>query len=299
MWLYHLYRVAAFLASRLPPWLGFRMADVMGTVTFLVNSGARGRADANLRHVLGPGASPAQRRRVALHAFRTSARNYYDLFRLPSITNFGRQVPVQVVGWDNLVEALEAGRGAIVVAPHMGSFDLMTRVAGERSVRLTIPVEHVEPERLFRFMVDMRSGHGVSMVAADNGALRTMYQALRRNEVVVIAADRDVMGNGAPVRFFDAPTTLPDAPAVISLRTGAPILVGYTMQQGDDSYYMEIGPVVPAPEVADPRQSARRLTDAVTARIENIIRLHPDQWVVFEPVWRELAHADEPEDRRN
>ncbi|MCL5026586.1 MAG: lysophospholipid acyltransferase family protein [Chloroflexi bacterium] len=288
--MYYLFKAATFLAARLPRWLGFRLTDGAGVAIFLLNARARHQADANLRRVLGPEARPLRRRLVALRAFRTAARNYYDLFRLPSIKQPGQQVRMKVVGWENLEQALAEGHGAVVAAPHMGAFELMTRLAVERSVRITIPIERVKPEKLFQLMVQQRSTEGVNVVPADNGALRAMYQALRRNEIVVIAADRDVLGNGAPVCFFGEPTTVPDAPAVISLRTGAPILVGYTLRRGDNSYYVELQPPLPAPAAIDARQGAQALTEAVTARIEDIIRKHPDQWVVFEPVWRDRGN---------
>ncbi|MCL4367620.1 MAG: hypothetical protein M1337_00320 [Actinobacteria bacterium] len=287
MWSYYFFKVAILVAVWLPSWLGFRVADGAGTLAFLLNARARRQTDANLRRVLGPGAKPLRRRLVALRAFRVAARNYYDLFRLRSIKQPGQQVRMRVVGWENLVDALAKGRGAIVAAPHMGPFEMMTRVAVDRSVRVTIPIERLKPEKLFQLLLQQRSTDGINVVPADNGALRAMYQALRRNEIVIIAADRDVMGNGVCVRFFGEPTTVPGAPAVISLRTGAPILVGHTLRQPGNEYYVELCPPLATPVATDIRQGAQALTEAVTAEIEGFIRDNPDQWIVFEPVWHD------------
>lgn len=124
------------------------------------------------------------------------------------------------------------------------------------------------------------------MVPADNGALRAMYAALRRNELVVIAADRDVLGTGVEVDFFGEKARLPNAPAVIALRTGAPLMVAFTLRQPGGSYYVRVLPPIPRPRTGDYREQAQALTRSVVAAIERIISQHPEQWVVFEPVWQ-------------
>ncbi len=285
MWLYYFYLVSSFLATKGPFWLGTRLADLAGSLTYHLNARARRQSHQNLRRVLGPQSAPSRVRAVSAAAFRTAAHNYYDLFRLPGASMGQEASRIMAKGWEHLEQALAEGKGAIVAAPHMGSFEMMTQLAAGRSIAVTVPIERLKPDRLFRLMVDMRSHQGTRVVPADRGALRAMCAALRRNEVVVIAADRDVLGMGMEVEFFGEKAKLPTAPAVISLRTGAPLLVAYTLQRPGGFYYVEVFPPVPRPTTGDARQQVLAVTQAVTSAIESVISRYPEQWVVFQPVW--------------
>jgi lauroyl/myristoyl acyltransferase len=287
MWQYYLFRLALAIVPLLPFPLGCALANLAGTINYKLNTTARRYAVDNARIVLGPGASHHCLNEVVKGMFRASARNYYDLFRSPRIDTHKTNQRLQIIGWQYLEEALANGKGAIIIAPHMGSFEMVLQLAQQRSLTITVPIERLKPEKLFQLMLDLRKQPGVTVLPAEPGALRQMYQALRRNEVVLIAADRDVLGNGVPVRFFGRITTLPDAPAIISVRNGTPILVGATFCTKDNRYIVEFLPAIwPSPGLSG-QEAADEVTARVCANLEKIIREHPEQWVALQPVWKD------------
>jgi KDO2-lipid IV(A) lauroyltransferase len=290
MWYYYLFRLATAIAPYIPFTIGVRIADFAGWCAFTLNGKARLAATDNALHVLGYDAEPAVIRRTVLGMFRAGARNYYDLFRIPPAGTAATKIRLQTIGWEYLDQAMASGTGAIIVAPHLGSFEMVLQLAIDRGLRITVPVERLKPERLFNFMVDLRSRPGLKVVAADKGSLRAMYQALRQNEAVLIVPDRDVLGIGAPVQFFGAPTTLPTTPAIIALRTGAPIIPGCTYRTGDSQYAIHIFPPLPIPDNSNNRDAISETTANVCRAMEHIIQSHPDQWVALQPVWPRQAH---------
>src|SRR5699024_7258073 len=58
--------------------------------------------------------------------------------------------------------------------------------------------------------------------------VRQVLRALRKNEAVVIVADRDFFENGHEVEFFGHKTTLPPGPVRIARDTGAQIVPIFT-----------------------------------------------------------------------
>ena len=69
-----------------PPSLGYRLFTRIGDLSYDKGTTARQNVDDNLRHVLGEQADPARTASVAREIFRNQARNYYDLFRVASLS---------------------------------------------------------------------------------------------------------------------------------------------------------------------------------------------------------------------
>jgi KDO2-lipid IV(A) lauroyltransferase len=103
--------------------------------------------------------------------------------------------------------------------------------------------------------------------------------------VLGIVTDRDVTGSGPRIEFFGAPTTFPDGPAALSVRTGAPILPAIARLRSDGRFDAIVEPPLDAPGSGDAKQDVLLLTRAVAARLEYHIANLPEQWTVFQKRW--------------
>ena len=65
---------------------------------------------------------------------------------------------------------------------------------------------------------------GMRVIPLGPSAGTDVLAALRANEVVCLLCDRDLTGDGIEVEFFGERTTLPGGPALLALRSGAPLL---------------------------------------------------------------------------
>lgn len=282
---YYLLRVAAVVAPRFPAVVGYCLAVLFGDLSFILQPRTRKSAMENLRRVVGGETTNAEILALVRQAFRTQAMNYYDLFRVPRLTLEDVRRIVTLRGEEHLQAALARGKGVILIAAHLGNLDIAIQVAVTQSYSLTLPVEHIQPEKLFALVSRLRADKGVKLVPVDNGALKAIYRALNKNELVVIAADRDVLRSGARVEFFGQETTLPDSPAVLSLRTGAPVLPVRCIRNSNRTFTVDIFPPLALRNSGNLKDDIRNNTRTVTETLESFIRENPEQWLVFGPVW--------------
>src|SRR5262249_58914700 len=143
--------------------------------------------------------------------------------RLPGGSAAAVDAGFTVEGYDHLLTALAAGKGAMLVLPHLGGWEWAGRWVADRGHRITVVAEPIQPPELFEWFVEMRSALGMTVVALGPNAGAVVARALRANEVVCLLADRDVAGGGVPGTVFGDKTTMPGGPATLMLRTGAPI----------------------------------------------------------------------------
>lgn len=273
-------RLGAALVPRLSPPLVHSAADLAGAVAYALGARARRGGAGNLSAVVDPTDPDLVALRLR-EAFRTQARNYVDLFRVPALSIEELAGLIDVEGWENVDAALAAGRGGIFASAHLGHIDLVAQVACARGVPVTIPVEPVRPRALLELVSRLRTAHGLQLVPIDEGALAAVFRALRRNEIVGFAIDRDVQGSGELTPFLGRRARLSHAPALVARRSRAPILPAVTRRASGGRFEAHVfAPVWPArgTSVAD-------LMAAATAPIEQAVRQSPGQWVMFHPLF--------------
>jgi KDO2-lipid IV(A) lauroyltransferase len=276
---------AAVSASR---WVPEPVADglcrLIGRAAYLLAAQARSNVLANLSHVL-PRADEAQVRRAAKVVFYHVARNYYDLLRARWVSPARRERHFTFQHLERLTGAIATGRGVIVVAPHVGNFNLVPDVAAARGIPSIVMMERLEPPALYEFLAQLRGGQGVRIVPADRHGLRSVVAALRRGEVIVLASDRDVTGSGVVVPFFGWPARLPAGPATLAQRTGAVLLPMYTRRlDRRRSVVVVQEPVTPA-RTGIPETDLVATTTRLAGALETAIRSAPEQWVVLQAIW--------------
>src|SRR5947207_6051938 len=116
--------VLQWIVTRVPVGLGNWAADRIGDLISVVARRSRCAARSNMRHVLGPDAPERAVRRAARHVFRNVMRNYFDLFRLGSLSGADLDRVVDVAAEDLAImrQVTAAGQGVLMVTPHWGAF---------------------------------------------------------------------------------------------------------------------------------------------------------------------------------
>jgi len=281
---YLAYRALGAIAPRVPARVGYAIINALANVVYRSgNAAVRGLRD-NIRHALGPSASAAQVDEVARRAFRVLAQNYFDLLRLPALDIEQLRASVLIAGWENIEAARALGRGIVLLTGHLGSPEAGMQIVSAADLPVMGPAEHVQPERLYRYLVDLRTRHGLRLIPSD-GPLLEVFRALKRNEAVGLALDRDTTGSGVKVMLCGAPARVPDGYAHIAAKIRAPLVPAFCYRLPDARARLEIDPPFVADDRADREEVYRAAIDFGARALERAITTHPDQWVVTAPLW--------------
>jgi len=273
----------------LPPRAGYTLFEWAGALTYALSNASRQNVYDNLQHVLGPQASPERLQEIARQVFRNQARNYYDLFRVPSLTPEQLEHLVTMHGWEHVEEALSVGKGLIIVSAHFGNLEVVAQAFVLRGYPVTVVAEHIRPEKLYQYLVYLRGCKGIKIIPIDS-FLRPLFKALRNNEIVGLAADRNLTGTGMLIEFFGAPALLPDGPVRLALRTGAKLVPAFSMRKEDNTFELYIESPVPLKNTGNVEQDVHNGMAGLVAVLEKYIGRHPEQWVMFKPVWKLPGH---------
>ncbi|HKZ55658.1 MAG TPA: hypothetical protein VJ123_09280 [Anaerolineales bacterium] len=228
-------------------------------------------------------------RQVLKHA----GRGYADLFGGMARGRRALEALCSVDGpfWDHVLRTYAEGHGVIVVAGHLAGFDPFILWLGNK--RLPIQgLSYPDPRGSYKTQLAMRKRYGLNLTPVSMEALRQAIRHLRSGGIVMTAVDRPGLG-GAPLRFFGRSAVLPVGHARLSLRTGAPMFVCACHSDGRGHYYATGAKLDPPASSGDEKVDAIHLAQRALDVLEGYIRLWPEQWLMFQPVWPERTLASE------
>jgi len=280
------YRMASIAARGLPGFAAQALAPTVGLGANFASPQRRAIVARHLRRA-DPTLSGIRLRRAVQEAFDSYARYWLESFRLPHLPARTVAKGMEVDGFEHVQAGLDAGGGVILALPHLGGWEWAGRWLADQGIGLTVVVEQVEPPELFEWFVDMRSRLGMNVVALGDGAAREVLAALGRNDIVCLLCDRDIQRTGVDVEFFGERTTLPPGPAMLSLRTGAPLLpTAVYFTDRTDGHLGVVRPPLTIERSGDGlRADVATLTQLLAHELEHLIRRAPQQWHMMQPNW--------------
>lgn len=288
--MYGIFLWATRIVPRLPRRFLRTLPAILGPLAWLLGARARRQATVNARHVLGAqiaqtAAGRRRLRRVVRGMFRNSVSNYLEAFLIPTTSRQEIVHRIYAAHEEYLQEALALGKGVVVFSAHFGPFEYMAQWLAARGYQVVIPVEKLKDGRLMRLMLELRRSQGITVLPLGGSApMRAIIQALRANQIVLIAADRAVAGEWVIRPFFGAPARVPSGPVNLAIRTGAPLVgaLGWHCAHGRIcGEYIRLTLALPEHE----RRQPDVVQEAMLREIERVLRTRPEQWVVFSPVW--------------
>ncbi len=274
------------LAARAMPGPVAGLAATMVGLTFA--GGMRDKRSMIERHLkrVKPSLRGLALRQAVQAAFDSYATYYVESFRLPTLSKRAVNAGFTVEGFEHIPEALKLGNGVILALPHLGGWEWAGRWLTDQGYKMTVVVEPIEPPELFEWFVDLRQKLGMTVVPLGAQAATAVIKALRDNEVVCLLCDRDIDRGGVAVEFFGEMTTLPAGPAMLGLRTGAPVLpTGCYFTQRYNGHHAIVRPPLPLERLGGLREDVARGTQLLAHELEWLIRRAPEQWHLFQPNW--------------
>lgn len=280
------YRMGALAAKLMPGPVAAAAASSLGFGASFSSPAKRAMIERHLKRV-NPKLRGPSLRVAAQQAFDSYAKYYVESFRLPSLSKRTVDRNFSVDGFSHITDALELGKGCIFALPHLGGWEWAGRWMTDQGYKMTVVVEALEPPELFEWFADLRKELGMTVVPTGPTAASAVSAALKRNDIVCLLCDRDIERNGVEVEFFGERTTLPAGPAMLGLRTGAPVLpVGCYFTPAYNGHHAVVRPPLSMVRSGDGlRADVARITQNLAHELEFLIRRSPEQWHLFQPNW--------------
>ena len=219
---------------------------------------------------------------------RSYARYWMEAFRLPSqsrqqvLDGFG----ISAEHYDWLKTAVADGKGVVLALSHIGNWDAAAAWAASNDWPMITVAERLKPEGVFEQFVAYREKLGMEVVPLTGGQrppLDVLAERLQQGYLVALLGDRDLSRSGVEVEFFGGRTRMPAGPAILAIRTGAP-LYAVDLSFTDTQTYAVLRRIIPATDgPLDVR--VKKTTQALADAYATGIAAHPQDWHMLQKLW--------------
>ena len=279
------YRAGEFLARHAPEPIARAGARAAARAASAAGGDRKKLVRRNLERALGHRMGPAESRRRTAAVFDWYARYYLESFQLPAMDPAEVDAGFGYEGFGAVERAVRSGTGPILVMPHLGSWEWAAWwLAQTPRMKVTAVVERLDPPEVFDWFVSLRRRLGMDIIPAGPDAGGRVAAAVKRGDVVCLLSDRDVGGRGLVVTFFGERTRLPAGPALLALRTGAP-LIPAAVYWRDGARHAIARPPLDTGRTGSIRSDAQRVVQDYAVALEELIRHAPEQWHLMSPNW--------------
>ena len=256
-----IFRCAFRLLARLPLPVLHNLGALAGWLAYLCSPTYRRHLRENIAQ-----ADCRTERRAAIAAAGKTLLELPFLWLRPQ-AEIAAQV-VRVSGWDIVASAWAAGRGILLLTPHLGCFEIAAQYYA-RQRPIAVLYRRPKQDWLAELIATGRGAH-LTLAPADLGGVRKLMKALKSGEAVGILPDQAPgAGEGVWAPFFGRPAyTMTLAPRLA--RSGAAVILAYAerLPYGAGYHLRLFAPAGPVDTPAD-----------VNREIERLVRLCPAQYL--------------------
>ena len=259
------------------------------SLAWLAQGVARSRvktAHARIREVFGTQMPEAEVRRIAWISLRNTFLNGVEVMRMARMDRAWVESHIaQYNEIEPLRDHLRSGRGAILVVPHMGNWDL----GGVASKRMGLPVffivGHQKNPLTDAFLNRLRAGPGIETISRHDGPLRKVIRHLREGKVLAIMTDVRSRSPGVSVRFLGKEANVTGGLGLFARQADVPVFPAVTVREGVSKHRWKVfDPIFPDATV-EKGEDVRRITQAVMDIYDRAVREQPEQYFWYNKRW--------------
>ena len=276
------------------PWSIRLLGSAFGSLFYVLSARYRRVALRNLTAAYASEKTDREIKAIARQVFKHFSRGAFEFFYLLSLNRDQVDAMIDIEGREHLDDALAQGNGCIVVTAHYGNWELLARKFAICGYKINVIARDSDDPGMTTITTRIRETGGYRVFDRDQPIIGA-FRSLKNNEILGILPDQNESG-GIFVDFFSRPVATATGPAVLSLKSGAPIVPAFAARTSSDKYRATVYPRIEFTPSGDRQKDILDLTALITQAIEREIRKNPSQWLWLHDRWKHSPEASSSAD---
>jgi KDO2-lipid IV(A) lauroyltransferase len=174
--------------------------------------------------------------------------------------------------------------GTLFLSGHFANWEMMPIAAAQWGYQGALVYRPPNNPYVDRFISRQRARHGMKEHISKHYGTRRIFSLLRAGKAILMLVDQKTNeGIAAPFFGRDAMTT--PVPAALALKMGARIVFASNRRLDGAHFHVTVHPPLNFAPSGDHERDVRDLTVAINARVEEMVRADPSQWLWIHRRW--------------
>jgi KDO2-lipid IV(A) lauroyltransferase len=223
---------------------------------------------------------------IAFGSYKSFALTLAEILYMPAMSKEDIIKQVVCANKDLIKKKYEENNGVILLSAHFGNWEyIATSVAAQINISFSVIIKPQRNPYVTNWMNKARTKWNNEIVPLGISIKQT-YQTLKDKKIVAMVADQRGPEESIKINFFGSNLSVYTGPAVLSLKTGAPLLYGISVRQNDYSYKSVITEISKENLPESNEEKIKELSQRHMTYLEGYIREYPEQWLWMHKRWK-------------
>lgn len=233
-----------------------------------------------------PEYSKSKINKIAFRSYWSFCITLVEILYLPSLSKSDLKASVIYTDIPLMKERYNEGKGVIFLGAHFGNWEYIAiTVAVQLDIPITVVVKSQRNTLVTNWLNNMRVKWGNKIVPLGI-SIRQVYKELKEKKIVAMVADQRGPADGIRINFMGRKASVFAGPALLALKTGAPIMFGLTIRQPDFTYKTAIEFINMDDLPEEEELKITELSQRHAAVLEKYIKQYPEQWFWMHKRWK-------------
>ena len=192
-------------------------------------------------------------------------------------------------GEDNLREIVKSGRGGILLSGHVGNWEAAGHLLKRLNTRINVVMFDGEHQQIKEYLERVTGGHklNIILIKQDISHVYAMGEALQKNELICLHADRFLEGNKTTlIKFLGDEAPFPLGPFLLAASFKVPVSIVFAFKESKKHYHFFGSSLLTRENNEAKDDFISCLTLAFVKELEEKIKIYPEQWFNYYNFWR-------------
>jgi KDO2-lipid IV(A) lauroyltransferase len=273
---YILFRLFTFPLQFMPYKVLHKLGNVLGLLVYYLYPKYRKRALSNLALATDLHLTPEQIVSTAKKSLQNLAITALEYPRLSIEKNIQRVATCE--NPEPAASMIKSGQGIIFFCGHQTNWELLFLEGTQRMPGVAIG-RPIKNHYLYQWIMNLRQKFGGTIIPPKS-AYKESFRALKQGKFVGIVGDQGMPDSGFSCPFLGREAWTSPLPALLSSRTGCPVMVATTKREFGRYTIHYSDPILPT---EDPHVQMRQ----VLAVFEASIKERPHEWLWIHNRWKQ------------
>jgi len=278
------YRIFVFICKNLGVYPAYFVLRFVAFYYFLFSFSSSGHIYSYFRKRIGYG---------RIKSVYKLYRNYYVfgqslLDKVIVMAGFGNQFTYDFDGEENLREIVKGGKGGILISGHVGNWEAAGHLLKRLETRVNVVMYDGEHQKIKDYLDEVTGGRNFNVIVIKDNIshVYAIGEALQKNELVCLHADRFVEGTKTSLRnFLGEEARFPVGPFALAATFKVPVSIVFAFKESATHYHFFGSNLYRKEADMDRAGYTELLMQTFVTDLERMVKKYPEQWFNYYNFW--------------
>jgi predicted LPLAT superfamily acyltransferase len=192
-------------------------------------------------------------------------------------------------GEENLRQIVKGGKGGILLSGHVGNWEAAGHLLKRLETRINVVMFDGEHQQIKQYLDQVTGGHklNIILIKQDISHVYAMGEALQKNELICLHADRFLEGNKTKqMKFLDEDAPFPVGPFLLAASFRVPVSIVFAFKETKSHYHFFGSQLLTRADTESKDDFITRLTSTFVQELEQKVKIYPQQWFNYYNFWQ-------------